>query len=246
MSVSKPWELYYWPDIQGRGEFIRLALEEAGIDYVDVARSHKHGVSSLIANLEAEDIERPPFAPPFLRAADLLISQTANILMFVGSRTTLAPVDDAGRLWAHQLQLTIADFVQEIHDTHHPIGGGLYYEDQKKEARRRAADFLENRAPKYLGYFHQVLKRNKAGGEYLIGTSLTYPDLSLFQIVAGLRYAFPRAMTREAKRHPLVWKLHDRVASRPRVAAYLASDRRIAFNQEGIFRHYRELDTQPR
>lgn len=243
MSVSKSWELYYWPDIQGRGEFVRLALEEAGIDYVDVARSHKDGVSSLVAYLEAEDIERPPFAPPFLRADDLLIGQTANILMFIGSRTALAPDDEAGRLWAHQLQLTIADFVQEIHDTHHPIAGGLYYEDQKKEARRRAADFLESRAPKYLDHFHQVLKRNSASHEYLIGASLTYPDLSLFQIVAGLRYAFPRAMVRQAKRYPLVWQLHDRVASRPRIAAYLASDRRIAFNQEGIFRHYRELDT---
>jgi glutathione S-transferase len=242
MSVSKSWELYYWPDIQGRGEFVRLALEEAGIHYVDVARSHRDGVSSLVAYLEADDIERPPFAPPFLRVEDLLIGQTANILMFIGSRTALAPADEAGRLWAHQLQLTIADFVQEIHDTHHPIAGGLYYQDQKKEARRRATDFLENRAPKFLDYFHEVLKRNKAGNEHLIGASLTYPDLSLFQIVAGLRYAFPRAMAREAKRRPLVWKLHDRVASRPRIAAYLASDRRIAFNQQGIFRHYRELD----
>jgi glutathione S-transferase len=242
MTVSKPWELYYWPDIQGRGEFVRLALEEAGIDYVDVARSHKDGVSSLVGYLEAEDIERPPFAPPFLRAADLLIGQTANILMFIGSRTALAPADEAGRLWAHQLQLTIGDLVQEIHDTHHPVASGLYYEDQKKEARRRAADFLENRVPKYLDYFHQVLKRNSAGAEYLIGASLTYPDLSLFQIVAGLRYAFPRATAHQGKRHPLVWELHDRVASRPRIAAYLASDRRIAFNQEGIFRHYRELD----
>ena len=145
-------------------------------------------------------------------------------------------------MWAHQLQLTIADFVQEIHDTHHPIGGGLYYEDQKKEARKRAADFLEHRAPKFLDYFQAVLKRNSAGPQYLIGASLTYPDLSLFQIVAGLRYAFPRAMARQAKRRPLVWELHDRVQSRPRVAAYLASERRIAFNQQGIFRHYRELD----
>jgi glutathione S-transferase len=242
MSVSESWELYYWPDIQGRGEFVRLALEEAGIDYVDVARSRQDGVSTMVAYLEAEDVERPSFAPPFLRAEGLLIGQSANILMFIGSRTALAPVDEAGRLWAHQLQLTITDFVQEVHDTHHPIGSGLYYEDQKKEARRRSADFLEHRAPKFLDYFHQVLKRNPAGHQHLIGASLTYPDLSLFQIVAGLHYAFPRAMARQAKRHPLVWELHDRVASRPRIATYLASERRIAFNQQGIFRHYRELD----
>jgi glutathione S-transferase len=243
MSGSKPWELYYWPDIQGRGEFVRLALEEAAIDYVDVARSPEDGVSSLVGVLEAENIERPPFAPPFLRAGNLLIGQTANILMFIGCHTGLAPSDEAGRLWAHELQLTVADLVQEIHDTHHPIASGLYYEDQKKEARRRAGDFLQNRAPKFLGYFQRVLERNSAGPEYLIGASLTYPDLSLFQIVAGLQYAFPRAMARQAKRHPLVWKLHQRVALRPRIAAYLASDRRIAFNQQGIFRHYRELDT---
>jgi len=243
MSGSKSWELYYWPDIQGRGEFVRLAPEEAAIDYVDVARSHEEGVASLVGLLEAEDIERPPFAPPFLRAGNLLIGQTANILMFVGSHTGLAPTDEAGRLWAHQLQLTVADFVQEIHDTHHATAVDHYYEDQKKEARRRAGDFLENRAPKFLEYFQRVLERNSAGPEYLIGASLTYPDLSLFQIVAGLQYAFPRAMARQAKRHRLVWELHDRVALRPRIAAYLASDRRIAFNQQGIFRHYRELDT---
>lgn len=242
MNVAKSWELYYWPDIQGRGEFVRLALEEAGIDYLDLARSGEDGVASMVALMEAEELERPPFAPPFLRAGSLLIGQTANILMFIGSNTGLAPADEAGRLWANQLQLTIADFVSEIHDTHHPIASGWYYEDQKKEARRRAADFLENRAPKFLGYFQRVLERNAAGREYLIGANLTYPDLSLFQIVAGLRYAFPRAMAREAKRHPLVWALHDRVASRPRIAAYLASARRIAFNQQGIFRHYRELD----
>lgn len=235
------YELYYWPTIQGRGEFVRLALEEAGVAYLDVARTSEEGEEGLVEFLDGKAVKRAPFAPPFLKAGRLLIGQTANILAFIGSRHALAPREEAGRIWTHQLQLTIADLVQEVHDTHHPISGSLYYEDQRPEARRRAADFLESRAPKFLGYFERVLGRN-AGAAYLAGRRLTYADLSLFQVVAGLRYAFPRAAARLEKRHPRVKALHDRVAERPRIAAYLASDRRIPFNQDGLFRYYKELD----
>jgi glutathione S-transferase len=235
------YELYYWPGIQGRGEFVRLALEEAGADYVDVARRGA-GASAMMRLLDGRPVERPPFAPPFLKAGTLLIGQTANILLYLGSRHGLAPASEAGRLWAHQLQLTIADLVQEAHDTHHPIAGSLYYEDQKNEARRRAEDFLANRVPKFLGYFDRVLERNPAGDRHLVGRRLSYPDLSLFQAVAGLRYAFPRALKRIERELPRVAALHDRVAARPSVAGYLASKRRVAFNEQGIFRHYPELD----
>ena len=234
------YELYYWAGIQGRGEFVRLALEEAGADYVDVARE-PGGDRAMQRQLGGVG-EHLPFAPPFLKAGGLVIGQTANILLYLGSHHNLAPGDEAGRLWAHQLQLTIADFVDEIHDTHHPIASSLYYEDQRGEARAYSADFLKSRAPKYLGYFERVLERTKAGDPHLAGASLTYPDLSLFQIVAGLRYAFPRAMTRLEPKYPRVVAVHDLVATRPRIAAYLASHRRIPFNQHGIFRHYPELD----
>jgi glutathione S-transferase len=240
------YELYYWPTIQGRGEFIRLALEEAGADYVDVARGRK-GEERMFALIDGRRIERPPFAPPFLKAGDLLIGQTANILLYLGARHGLAPKAEAGRLWANQLQLTIADLVQEAHDTHHPIAGGLYYEDQRKEARKRAEDFRRTRMPKFLGHFERVLERNAgAGGARragrLIGAQLTYPDLSLFQIVEGLRYAFPNAMRRIEPDVPRVVELHGRVQASPRIAAYLTSKRRIPFNEAGIFRHYPELD----
>jgi glutathione S-transferase len=237
------YELYYWAGIQGRGEFVRLALEEAGADYVDVARQ-AGGETAMQRLLAGEGVEHLPFAPPFLKAGELIIGQTANILLYLGTRHGLAPADEAGRLRAHQLQLTIADFVDEIHDTHHPIASGLYFEDQRREARARTADFLKSRAPKYLGYFERVLERNTAGKGHLVGAELGYPDLSLFQVVAGLRYAFPRGMTRLEPKHPHVVALHDAVAARPRIATYLASDRRIAFNQHGIFRHYPELDTE--
>jgi glutathione S-transferase len=193
---------------------------------------------------DGSHVQRPPFAPPFLKAGRLLIGQTANILLFLGAREGLAPAAEAGRLWTHQLQLTLADFLVEAHDTHHPIGVGLYYEDQKAEARRRAADFLANRAPKYLGYFERVLAANPKGDKHLVGGRITYADLSLFQIVAGLRYAFPRATARLARKHPRVMALHERVAARPRIKAYLASPRRIPFNEQGIFRHYPELDSR--
>jgi glutathione S-transferase len=237
------YELYYWSEIPGRGEFVRLALEEAGADYVDVCRQ-PGGDAAMQSILQDETLARPPFAPPFLKAGDLLIAQTANILAYLGAHHGLAPRDEAGRLWANQLQLTIADFLVEIHDTHHPIGANIYYEDQRDEAKRRSADFLKHRAPKYLGYFERVLARNADGNGHLVGDTLTYPDLSLFQIVAGLRYAFPRAMARWEKQHPRIVALHGMVAERPRIAAYLASERRIPFNEYGIFRHYKELDAK--
>ena len=240
-SPPMTYELYYWPSAQGRGEFVRLALEAVGIPYLDVARRDEDGaVPAMMHLIDGKTVARPPFAPPFLRAGDLLIGQTANILLYLGGRHGLAPDDEAGRLWTHQLQLTLADFLVEIHDTHHPIAGGLYYEEQKDEARRRAAEFLAHRAPKYLGYFERVLERCDAG--YLVGPEATYADLSLFQIVAGLRYAFPRAMAGLEKRCTRVVAVHDKVAALPHIAAYLASDRRIPFNLTGIFRHYEELD----
>jgi glutathione S-transferase len=237
------YELFYWPSIQGRGEFVRLALEEAGAKYIDVARVSKRGagVARLMRFLKGRETH-PPFAPPFLKAGRLLIGQTANILLFLGQRHGLAPQDEAARLWTNALQLTVADFVAEIHENHHPIASSLYYQEQKMEARRRTADFLKNRAPKFLGYFDSILARNTRGGRYLVGAKLTYVDLSLFQVVAGLSYAFPHAMAKAARRHQRVFALHARIQERPRIAAYLASARRIAFNQDGIFRHYPELD----
>src|ERR1700704_6521370 len=181
------YELYYWPGIEGRGEFVRLALEEAGADYVDVARSPKTGgVAAIMKYLDGATVARPPFAPPFLKAGRLLIGQTANILLYLGARHRLAPKDEAGRLWAHQLQLTIADFVEGIHKTHHPIGSALYYEDQRKEANRYSTEFWKRRPQKYLGYFERVLEGSS--GEYVLGRRLSYVDLSLFQLVTGLRY----------------------------------------------------------
>jgi glutathione S-transferase len=235
------YELYYWSGIQGRGEFVRLALEEAGADYVDVARG-PGGEDEMLRLMQGGETARPAFAPPFLKAGDLMIGQTAAILSYLGAHHGLAPDDEAGRLWAAQLQLTIADFVDETHDTHHPIASSLYYEDQRAEARARSADFRRTRMPKYLGYFENTLARNPAASGLLIGNGLSYPDLSLFQMVAGLRYAFPRRMAALARQHPRVAALHDRVAARPRIAAYLSSGRRIPFNQHGIFRHYPELD----
>jgi glutathione S-transferase len=197
-------------------------------------------MAAMSRYLDSPSVMRPPFAPPFLKAGKLIIAQTANILFFLGPRLGLAPKPDAGRLWAHQLQLTIADWVSEVHDSHHPIAGGLYYEQQKHEAKRRAENFIAERLPKFLSYFEQVLARN--GNRVLVGHKVSYVDLSLFQMIEGLRYAFPRAMIRQERKHKRVIALHDRVAARPRLAAYLASERRLPFNKEGIFRYYPELD----
>lgn len=239
------YELYYWPGIQGRGEFVRLALEEAGAEYVDIAlvpEEEGGGVPALQRFITGGGVEHPPFAPPFLKAGPRLIGQTANILLFLGSRLDLAPRDETGKLWTHQLQLTIADFVSEIHDVHHPIGAGLYYEEQQAEAKRRARDFLDNRLPKFLGYFETVLERNAARSGWLVGSSLTYVDLSLAQVIAGLEYAFPRRSAATFRRYPGVVSLHERVFARPSIEHYVSSGRRVAFNQSGLFRRYPELD----
>jgi len=235
------YELYYWPGIQGRGEFVRLALEEARAEYEDIAR-RSGGMTAMERLMNGAAGVHPPFAPPFLKDGDVLIAQTANILLYLGRRLGLAPRDEAGRLWAHQLQLTIADVVDEAHDTHHPIASSLYYEDQRAEAQRRAANFIANRIPKYLGYFDRVLEHNPQGDRHLVGRRISYCDLSLFQLVAGLRYAIPRAMSQLEPGFSRVIALHYRVDARPRIAAYLKSPRRIPFNEQGIFRHYPELD----
>ncbi|MEA2345878.1 MAG: glutathione S-transferase [Thermoanaerobaculia bacterium] len=231
------YQLYYWPTIQGRGEYVRLALEDAGAGYDDVARG-PGGMAAMTKMMEAGD--RPPFAPPFLKAGRLVIGQTANILLYLGARHGLAPKAEKGRLWVHQLQLTIADLVLEVHDTHHPLGPSLYYEDQRGPAKKRSGEFWKQRVPKYLGYFERLVC--DSGGTYTTGRRVTYVDLSLFQIVEGLRYAFPERMKKFEREIPKLVELHDRVAARPNIKAYLASDRRIAFNEDGIFRHYRELD----
>ena len=244
--TDAPYELYYWPTIQGRGEFIRLALEEAGAPYVDVARlpaKEGGGVPAMTKTMRADATGIEPFAPPFLKLGGFVIAQTANILLYLGPRLGLVPKDEPSRLHAHQLQLTIADWVTEAHDTHHPIASSLYYEDQKPEAARRSAEFVRERLPKHMSYFERALTRS--GGDYFFGEAVSYVDLSTYQMLAGLAYAFPDAFARLSGEYPRLLDLRDRVAGRPRMVEYLGSSRRLRFNQDGIFRHYPELDVEP-
>jgi glutathione S-transferase len=244
------YELFYWPGLQGRGEFIRLAFEDAGTPYDDVGRrpeSDGGGVAAIERLLEEPGRHLAPFGPPFLRHRSVIVAQTAAILEYVAPRIGVVPDDEASRLRAHQIQLTIADLLVEVHQTHHPLSGSLYYEDQKEEAARCAGAFIRERIPKFLGYFDRALDSSGRGrGRWLVGRACSYVDLSLFQVVAGLRYAFPRAMGRAERTFPRLGALHDAVAARPRLAAYLASSRRLPFNEHGIFRHYPELDLPAR
>lgn len=232
------YELYYWPGIQGRGEFVRLALEAAGADYVDVSRQDDGAAMMRLM----KSGRTPSFAPPFLRLGDRTVGQVAAILAWIGPQLGLAPNGDSDRAWLNQIQLTLADLVAETHDTHHPVDLMAYYDDQKPEAARRARAFRDHRIPKFLGWAEQVLARNPSGPTWLVGESLTYADLSLFQVVEGLIYAFPKAAARTLRTTLKVAALSDRVAALPRIRAYLDSPRRIPFNEEGIFRRYPELD----
>ena len=238
------YELYYWPGIQGRGEFIRLALEEGGARYRDVAalpQAQGGGAAAIRRVLAARGLARPPFAPPILKAGRRLIAQTPHILFFLGDRLRLAPADAAGRLWTQQLQLTVLDLYLEIFHTHHPLGDGYAYEEQRSAARRRTHDFLRVRLPKFLTYFERVLALNRSA-PWMVGARVSYADLSLAQVLAGLRYAFPNASAPALRGRPRLRTLQQAVFERPRIARYLASGRRVAFNNEDLFRHYPQLD----
>lgn len=234
--------------IQGRGEVVRLALEEAGVAYLDVARSNKKQAdnrAAILKILENTDIERPPFSPPFLVDNGIIIAQAAAILQYLAPKINLIGDEEAEQIFAHQLQLTVTDFLMEVHDTHHPLASALYYEDQVEESKKRAANFIKLRIPKYMNYFERILINNKSNSGWLIGEKMTYPDLSLFQIIMGLRYAFPQSFSKIEKKYPNALALQNAVAMRPNTAAYLSSERRIPFNTMGVFRHYPELDTNP-
>ncbi len=241
------YELHYWPGIQGRGEFVRLALEATGTPYVDVARGAEAkglGLPALQRQLQSKTAIQPPFAPPFLKDGEFVVGQTALILQYLAPTLKLVGRSEQARVWTQQIQLTIADAVTDAHDTHHPVGSSLFYEDQKPEALRRATEFCRVRLPKYMQWFEAIIARNPAGSRHLVGGKLSYADLSLFQLIEGLRYAFPKASQRVLAQTPHVMKLHHRVAALPKVAAYLRSERRIAFNEQGIFRQYPELDIE--
>lgn len=233
------YELWYWPTIPGRGEFPRLALEAGRIPYRDMAReTGEDGYKALSKNLSVERGD-PPFAPPYLTTGDgMTIGQSANILLYLGERHGLAPADPPGRLWVNQVQLTIADVVTEAHDTHHPVALGEYYEDQKSEAKRRAEDFRANRIPKFLKWFERILEER---GPWLAGETWSYADLSLFHLIEGLNFAFPKRMKAVGADYRRLMTLREAVAQLPELRDYLSSDRRLAFS-DGIFRHYPELD----
>jgi glutathione S-transferase len=238
------YELYYWDGLQGRGEYVRLALEEAGANYIDVART-SGGTERMMGFLQGKHGPQIPFAPPFLKDGEVIVSHVANILHYLGPKLGLAPEDEDDHILANGLQLTIADFVMEVHDTHHPISTADYYEDQKEEAKSRSKAFLKHRVPKFIGYFERIIAANPTRSGHAVGDALTYVDLSLFQIAEGLAYAFPRAMKNFDTDYPHVAVLRNRVRERPNIKAYLASKRRLAFNESGIFRHHPELDQDP-
>jgi glutathione S-transferase len=233
------YELFYWPGIQGRGEIPRLILEDAGADYVDVARD-PDGMARMKRILDGGEPALLPFAPPFLRAGDVWLAQSALIASFLGEQLGLAPEPEAARLVARTIMMTLADFVDEVHDTHHPVATDDYYEKQKDAAAQRAKSFRSARLPKFLRYIERNIERSGAG--VVVGSDVTYVDLAAFQIVEGLSYAFPRAFAKHRDDVPALLALRDRVAQRPRITAYLTSERRLPFNQHGIFRHYPELD----
>jgi glutathione S-transferase len=244
--MTESYRLYYWPMIPGRGEFVRLVLEQSGAPYVDVARSAEEkggGMEPLMSLIRAEHPGQPAYAPPILVHGNLVLAQTAAICAYLGERHGLAPDDPPRHAQTLQLQLTVADVVDETHNTHHPVSVELYYEDQKDAAAEAAKHFLEGRLPRFLPYFERVIERN--GGNWLIGDAVSYADLSLFQLLEGLAYAFPHGFANVTKSTPLLLALRERVRSLPRISAYLASDRCRGFNEYGIFRHYPELDLEP-
>lgn len=247
--MSETYTLYYWPGLPGRGEFVRLILEQAGVPYDDVARRPKDeggGPGAIMQILSAPGPGLRPLAPPVLVHGDVRLAQMPNVCAYLGARHGLAPTGEVERFEAMQLQLTLADLISEAHDTHHPVSTGLYYEDQKPEAVRAARSFVDQRMPKFLRYFEAVLQANqKAPGRHLIGGELSYVDLSMDQVLRGLDYAFPRAFAHWSTEIPGLLALRDRVDALPNIAAYRKSPRCLPFNEHGLFRRYPELDLVP-
>ena len=244
-TQAETYELYYWPFLQGRGEFIRLILEDSGTPYIDVARKPEAeggGVAAIMAFRNRQREGHPIFAPPVLKLGDLVIAQTANICRFLGENLGLIANDEVSRLHANQILLTIDDLIVEVHDTHHPLSKDLYYEEQREAAKERVQNFHQERLPKLLKYFEYILTYNQS--YTLVGQETSYVDLMMFQMLKGLNYAFPKSFQQLAPEIPQLLKLGDTIAERPRIKAYLKSPRRIPFNEQGIFRHYPELDLQ--
>ncbi|MCJ1456587.1 hypothetical protein MMC28_006949 [Mycoblastus sanguinarius] len=249
-SPTADYELLYWPSHPGRGEHIRLCFEEAGIPYKDTTNESKEkGMSALLSLISPEATgtaaNPPPFAPPMLRHGDLLLAQAPNILLYIGPRLGLVPDHENALYHVNQLALTALDGLSnEVHDTHHPVGVNLYYEEQKAEALKKSEDFRERRLPKFLGYFERVLAGEASnGGEWLYGGQLTYADLVLWQCLDGVRFAFPNCFERARKsgEYTKVFGLMEQVEKRENIKSYLKSERRQPYNN-GIYRYYPELD----
>lgn len=256
--TNPTFELLYHPSVPGRGEFIRLALEAASIPYNDVANNDKKGYSIVQAACSPKstgdtDGNPPAFAPPALRVPGagkdgktLLIYQTPNILIYLGPHLGLAPEDEVERLWVNQNMLTALDLNNETHDTHHPIAVMQYYEDQKEEALKKSKNFRENRIPKYFSFFERVLKGNEetGKGKYLVSDMLTYADTTLWQVMDGLHFAFPKELEARSNDYPLLFgTFYPSIKEEKHLKEYLASDRRLPYSM-GVFRHYPELDRQ--
>ncbi|KAJ1536472.1 hypothetical protein HK405_015213 [Cladochytrium tenue] len=256
--------LFYWPSIQGRGEFVRLALEAAGVPYVDVARdAGDRGPGLLLSTMQAVAAASPasatprPFAPPFIEAIPAAagavgetgplryVSHVAVVLQHLATRLPGRLCPEQMMEQALQLQLTITDLVKEVHDCHHPVASALYFHDQRDEAIMHTREFLKTRPQKFLAYFEALAPAPGASaGPFVFGSSISYVDTSVFQVVEGLRYMFPKAAPKLLQATPRVLGLCEAVRAHPGVAAYLLSSRRIPFNEDGIFRHYAELDLE--
>ncbi|EMD83062.1 glutathione S-transferase [Pacificimonas flava] len=228
------YDLWYWAGLPGRGEFVRIALEAGGIPYRERGREEGTDVAEQLERYDST----PPYAPPWLDTGELVLAQTANILLYLGDRHGLAPKDAKGKLWVNQLQLTIMDMVAEAHDTHHPIADGAYYEEQKEAAKQAAEQFRGERMPKFFRHFAKTLNGER---KFFAGEAWSYADTSFYVLMSGLEFAFPQRMATLRPEYRSLFEHRDRVGELPELQDYLASDRCLPF-ENGLFRHYEELD----
>ncbi|KAI0012376.1 glutathione S-transferase protein-like protein [Xylariaceae sp. FL0662B] len=246
--MTAPYELIYYTGVPGRGEHVRLMFEEAGAPYEDTQfLSFDKARETVTHWLGAGGHGNPKyFAPPLFKHGDLVMSQTPNILLYLGPKLGLAGSREDDVYRVNALALTALDgLCNEVHDSHHPIAVMLPYEDQKEESLRRSQYWIKNRLLTHLEYWQKALVGDKeTGGPWLLGTTLTYADLVLFQCLDGTTYAFPNAMkqARESGKYDRVFELWEAVKARPNIAAYLGSNRRQKYQDWGIYRHYPDND----
>jgi len=225
------WQILYWPAKDadgkvaagaGRAEYLRVLFEEAGVPYQDVTAGLR---AFFWQNLEAQPY--PALAPPAIRKNNFILGQTAVCAKRLAMEFGFYPTDEDDAAHAEQIVTTVHEYIAEGRSAFHPVKNTMSYHDQKEEAKPYIAAFKADRLPRYMTNFERFLKANRGGGGFFVGDSLSYVDLQVMVMLQVTRSQFPDAW--EALDAKLLKDHLAQMEARPRIKAYLLSDRKQPF-----------------